>query len=190
MKMEIGNQLKRYRAELSMSQEELAEKVYVTRQTVSNWENGKSYPDIHSLLLLSTVFQISLDTLIKGDIEKMKTDINGENIRRFDRLALAYGICFAVMVLAFVPLLRFFGGWGLAAELVLMAVALILSIRLERLKKEYDVQTYREIVAFSNGQSLDEISRQREIGKRPYQKFLLTATSALLGFLAAWILMY
>ena len=37
---------------MNLSQEELAEKIYVTRQTISNWENDKSYPDIHSLLLL------------------------------------------------------------------------------------------------------------------------------------------
>ena len=70
--MELGNQIKAHRAVLSLSQEELAEKVYVTRQTISNWENEKSYPDIHSLLLLSSLFNVSLDQLIKGDIEKMK----------------------------------------------------------------------------------------------------------------------
>lgn len=42
-------------------QEALAEKVYVSRQTVSNWENDKSYPDVNSLVLLSEVFEISLD---------------------------------------------------------------------------------------------------------------------------------
>ena len=47
--MELGNQIKAHRAVLSLSQEELAEKVYVTRQTVSNWETGKSYPDTTSL---------------------------------------------------------------------------------------------------------------------------------------------
>ena len=47
--MELSAQIKKYRTELNLSQEELAEKVYVTRQTISNWETGKSYPDIHSL---------------------------------------------------------------------------------------------------------------------------------------------
>ena len=51
---------------MDLSQEALAEKVYVTRQTISNWENGKSYPDIHSLLLLSSVFHVTIDQLIKG----------------------------------------------------------------------------------------------------------------------------
>ena len=48
--MELSIQIKKYRTELHLSQEELAEKVYVTRKTISNWENEKSYPDIHSLL--------------------------------------------------------------------------------------------------------------------------------------------
>ena len=70
--MEIGNQIKKYRTELGLNQEELADRVYVTRQTVSNWENERSYPDIRSLLLLSGVFGISLDILVKGDVEQMK----------------------------------------------------------------------------------------------------------------------
>ena len=51
--MELYKQIKRYRTDMNLSQEELAEKIYVTRQTISNWENDKSYPGIHSLLLLS-----------------------------------------------------------------------------------------------------------------------------------------
>ena len=58
--MELGSQIKKHRNELSLSQEELAEKVYVSRQTISNWENDKSYPDVNSLVLLSEVFNLSL----------------------------------------------------------------------------------------------------------------------------------
>ena len=63
--MELGTQIRKYRNERTLSQEALAEKVYVSRQTVSNWENDKSYPDVNSLVLLSEVFEISLDQLIK-----------------------------------------------------------------------------------------------------------------------------
>lgn len=70
--MEIGRQIRKYRQELNMSQEELADHVFVTRQTVSNWENDKNYPDINNLLLLSSLFGISLDILVKGDMEKWK----------------------------------------------------------------------------------------------------------------------
>lgn len=67
--MELGKQIKMHRQEAHLSQEELANRVYVSRQTISNWENDKSYPDVNSLVLLSEIFQISLDNLIKGDIE-------------------------------------------------------------------------------------------------------------------------
>ena len=48
--MEIGKQIKKYRTEMKLSQEELAEKIFVSRQTISNWENNKNYPDVKSLL--------------------------------------------------------------------------------------------------------------------------------------------
>jgi len=67
---------------MGISQEELAEKVYVSRQTVSNWETGKNYPDIHSVLLLSSVFNVSLDQLIKGDVEIMKNEIKETEIKK------------------------------------------------------------------------------------------------------------
>ena len=51
--MELGKQIKKHRQEVQLSQEELAERVYVSRQTISNWENDKSYPDVNSLVLLS-----------------------------------------------------------------------------------------------------------------------------------------
>ncbi len=73
--MELGNQIKKYRSELQISQEQLADRIYVSRQTISNWENEKSYPDVNSLILLSEVFQTSIDKLIKGDIEIMKEKI-------------------------------------------------------------------------------------------------------------------
>lgn len=63
--MELSKQIKKYRTEANLSQEELADKIYVSRQTISNWENGKNYPDIKSLVLMSEVFQVSLDNLVK-----------------------------------------------------------------------------------------------------------------------------
>lgn len=47
--MELGNQIKKYRSELQISQEQLADRIYVSRQTISNWENERSYPDVNSL---------------------------------------------------------------------------------------------------------------------------------------------
>jgi transcriptional regulator with XRE-family HTH domain len=65
--MSISEKLKQARAETDLTQEVIAEKVGVSRQSVHNWENGKSYPDITSVIALSDVYNISLDSLLKGD---------------------------------------------------------------------------------------------------------------------------
>ena len=70
--MNLQHQIRAHRNRLNISQEELAERIFVSRQTISNWETGKNYPDIHSLLLLSNVFVISLDELVKGDLQIMQ----------------------------------------------------------------------------------------------------------------------
>ena len=69
-KMKIGNKINQLRKLSGMTQEQLAEKLNVSRQTISNWENEKSYPDIISVIELSNLYSISLDVLLKGD-EKM-----------------------------------------------------------------------------------------------------------------------
>lgn len=94
--MELGKQIKMHRQEAHLSQEELANRVYVSRQTISNWENDKSYPDVNSLVLLSEIFQISLDNLIKGDIEVMKDVIQKEEIEKMNR----YGKSYTIMLIA------------------------------------------------------------------------------------------
>lgn len=65
--MEIGKKLKNARIEAGLTQEKAAEKIDVSRQTISNWENEKSYPDIVSVIALSDLYSVSLDELLKGD---------------------------------------------------------------------------------------------------------------------------
>ena len=75
--MEIAQRLKDARIRNGMTQEQVAEKVLVSRVTLSHWENGKSLPDIVSLISLSDLYCISLDELVKGDskmTEKLKKD--------------------------------------------------------------------------------------------------------------------
>ena len=61
--MEIGQKLKDARVHSGLTQEVVAEKINVSRQTISNWENEKSYPDIISVIELSNLYCISLDDL-------------------------------------------------------------------------------------------------------------------------------
>ena len=182
--MELGKQIRMYRQEAQLSQEELADRVYVSRQTISNWENDKSYPDVNSLVLLSEVFHISIDKLIKGDIDVMKEAIKKEEVEKMKQYGTIYTILLIATVVAAVPLFMWIGTWAFIPWGIIFASAMYFAFKIERLKKDNDIQTYKEIVAFSEGKRLDDIQKQREIGKRPYQKILLVIGSAMIAFVA------
>lgn len=91
--MEIGNKLKKSRLESKLTQEKVAEEIQVSRQTISNWENEKSYPDIISVIKLSDLYNISLDELLKGDSEMIKHLEESTNIVSSNKkLLIAFGI--------------------------------------------------------------------------------------------------
>lgn len=178
--MELGKQIKMHRQEAELSQEELANRVYVSRQTILNWENDKSYPDVNSLVLLSEIFQISLDKLIKGDIGVMKEVIQKEEIEKMKRYGRIYIIMLIVTVVSAVPLFMWLGVWAFIPWGIIWAISMYFALKIEKVKKDNDVQSYKEIVAFSEGKLLDDIQKQCEIGKRPYQKNLLVIGSMLI----------
>ncbi len=83
--MNIGGTISVLRKEHGMTQKEFGEMFHVTRQTVSNWENEKSYPDLHTLVEISNRFGISLDTLLKEDqllVEKIDKERNYGKMKR------------------------------------------------------------------------------------------------------------
>ena len=188
--MELGKRLKEYRNRFGMTQDDLAEKLYVTRQTISSWENDKSYPDIHSLLMLGEVFNVSLDALVKGDIEIMKEKIDEEKIRHFKANSRIYAALLLACAVLFVPLERWLGVPGVVIWGVLFAAALFYSFKLEKVKKEEDIHTYKEIAAFCNGEKLDNIEKAREEGKRNYQLIIAAVACAALGLGVAWIVFH
>ena len=178
--MELGKQIKMHRQEAELSQEELANRVYVSRQTILNWENDKSYPDVNSLVLLSEIFQISLDKLIRGEIGVMKEVIQKEEIEKMKRYGRIYTIMLIVTVVSAVPLFMWLGVWAFIPWGIIWAISMYFALKIEKVKKDNDVQSYKEIVAFSEGKLLDDIQKQCEIGKRPYQKNLLVIGSMLI----------
>ena len=186
--MELGKQIKKYRTEANLSQEELADKVFVSRQTISNWENDKNYPDINSLVLMSEVFHVSLDHLVKGDLERMKKEIDTQEYAEFQKNSTIFSVLFVALLIVPVPLVMLFKWLGMALYLGLFAIGMYFAIKIEKYKKKYDIQTYKEIVAFTEGKSLSEIEKAREGGKRPYQKALLPVASAVLVVVIAFIL--
>lgn len=87
--MELGRRITELRKANNLTQEALAERCSVTRQTISNWENGKSYPDLEMLVFISDSFDISLDALVKGD-GKMVQEITKEQRKgRFQNYKMA-----------------------------------------------------------------------------------------------------
>jgi transcriptional regulator with XRE-family HTH domain len=186
--LELNTQIKKYRTNMNLSQEELAEKVYVTRQTISNWENSKNYPDIHSLLLLSSLFNISLDQLIKGDIDIMKEEIKEAELEKFNHYSKIFTALLAINIISFVPLAVFLSFYGLIIFGILFIITMVYALKVEKYKKENNVQTYKEIVAFTEGRRLDEIEKHQEYGKRPYQKFVLMLGSAFITLIVGFLM--
>ena len=183
--MELGSRIKQYRSTHGWNQDDLAEKIYVTRQTISNWENDKSYPDLQSLLLLGSLFGVSLDQLVKGDIEIMQKAIDQQDIRAVNRNAALMTAFVILAALSAVPLAEWLGWWALVPFGLLFGAALFFALRIEKIKKQYDVQTYREVAAFLEGKTLDEIQQLRESGKRPYQNIIKALAGAAIGLLLA-----
>ena len=164
--MELSKTIKRLRTEKGWSQETLAEKAYVSRQTISNWENEKNYPDVHSLLILSDLFGVSLDELIKGDVEIMKNTIHNKDASALKR-AQWCGVIGLILLMAVVtPIYEHFGTVGMVIGSLLagaLAVFTFMSFhKMEAIKSEYDIQTQREILAFMNGETLDDIEKAKE----------------------------
>ncbi len=164
--MELSKTIKRLRTEKGWSQETLAEKAYVSRQTISNWENEKNYPDVHSLLILSDLFGVSLDELIKGDVETMKNTIHNKDASAFKR-AQWCGVIGLILLMAVVtPIYEHFGTVGMVIGSLLagaLAVITFMSFhKMEAIKSEHDIQTQREILAFMNGETLDDIEKAKE----------------------------
>ena len=186
--MELGKRLKEYRNQSGMTQDDLAERLYVTRQTISAWENDKSYPDIHSLLMLGDLFHVSLDTLVKGDIEIMKETIDQADIRNFKRDSNIYAILLIACAVLVFPLWKWCGIPGIIAWGLLFAAAIFYAVKLEKVKKQQNIHTYKEIVAFANGEKLDNIEKAREEGKRNYQGMLAVLVCGAVGFAVTLLL--
>lgn len=67
IEMTIAEKIKESRLKLGLTQQEVSEKLFVTRQTISNWENNRSTPDIDTLIKLSDLYQIDLESLLKPE---------------------------------------------------------------------------------------------------------------------------
>lgn len=169
--MEVGRHIRELRARLGLSQDDLAARVYVSRQTISSWENARTYPDLQSLVLLARIFGVTVDSLIEGDVETMTKTVDAD-VRTMRNMSLAMTGFLALMVAAlfWLALQLVVWDWPLAQTaptavlaLVLWGIALAASCRADRVKRDHDLVTYHEILSFLRGEPVD---RETERGRR------------------------
>ena len=106
----LSENIKRFRTQNNITQEELSEKLSVTRQAVSNWENGKTEPDIETLTKIAQIFDISIDELVDG-IPKGITELRGKKIHLY--IGIAFGLFYVIssllMIILANPINEYYG---------------------------------------------------------------------------------
>ncbi|MGI6329776.1 MAG: helix-turn-helix transcriptional regulator [Bacilli bacterium] len=137
--MGLGNKILELRKKKGYSQEELAEKLSITRQTISKWELDETSPDIKQAKELSKIFNISLDDLLENDVKNILT----EKISNTERLA---GLI--------INILKFIGIFILVVFLlVIISIFLFMAVRTEMSKKNSKVMTIETIICNLDNQS-------------------------------------
>ena len=100
---DIGKNIKEFRLRSHYSQEEMAEKLYVTRQTISNYETGKSRPDVDTLIRIADIYGVDVNQLIYGENEMTRDEVIRKNVR--------IGIC-VFLILAMAVFIHWFNGYS------------------------------------------------------------------------------
>ena len=191
--MQVGKQIQHYRKEKNLSQDDLAEIIFVSRQSISNWERGATYPDIQNLLLLSKVFEVSLDKLVKGDLETMKQIIHDQEFMRYQKDGVVFTILLIGSPIIMISLILYLDWFGIAISCLIFAITMFYALRIEKFKKQHNLRTFRQIVAYDQGRSLSEIEEAEERGKAPYQNIILPVLFSLgigaIALLFSWLLL-
>lgn len=185
--MNISKQIKRYRFENNISQEDLAEILFVSRQTISNWETKKTYPDLRSMLMVSDYFKISLDELVKGDLNMMREKESMLSLNSW--VILAFGNLILILL----------GFWIIISkeiDLIYSTPFILLSVfsgyafyKVEKIKKDEDIKTYKEIKTYMDNRSLSEVEKEREIEKRKRDQLKLRVFKVLSGAAIAGVML-
>lgn len=123
----FGENLQFYRKKKDMTQEQLAEQLEVSRQTVSKWESGVSYPEMEKILQLCDLFSCSMDTLMRKNAADSEVE-DSEGYERYmekKRKNTTIGVSLLIMSVAFQQLLTGFGWQEAVANTIFMAIAIV-----------------------------------------------------------------
>ena len=158
MRMDIGNQIRERRQRLGLSQDELAQKLYVSRITVSHWETGKTLPDVQSMLLLANLFGTTIDELVRGDVDEMREMVE-RNEQGTKALAVALGAA-EVVVIAVLAVTAVVGREYLEPVLrlllaVLVLVSAIVGLIVRRQEDGRDAKSVAELLGAATGEPVE-----------------------------------
>ena len=188
--MKIGQHIYQLRTTQNLTQEELASKVYVTRQTVSNWERGYSYPDLQTLMTISEYFNISVHELLKEDLPTIERSLSMKAHQHFQQLSTEFTLLLIWFVISSIFSIYFFRENGLLLNLVISSLWLVYkSFQVERFKSDYQLRNYQDISDFLAGKITQPIkapSHSKTLLWRSVN-FLL---SMILGFVSVYLLLH
>lgn len=152
--MYISKRLKELRTANNFSQERLAELLNVSRQTISSWENERSYPDVHNLIMLCEIYSISLNDLMKGDIEIMKKELLNKNDSPKDAVQMIQGgwIMIIGLLVAVIGLIILINNgnalWGYGLMVIGAIISAFFAFYVDYLKRKNKIKTYKELSDF------------------------------------------
>lgn len=183
--MNISNQLKKYRKSYGLSQEKLAEVIHVSRQTISNWETGKSYPDLQSLLLLSDQFNISLDELIKGDVDSMKRKVT---IAKMNQWMLVLVVS-SILTLITAPLFKYWGDFALILPVTFIIIIFYAAVKLQKIQDKENLKTYKQILDYMENKEVRYDPKTLNKKRMNLEKSGLAIIGALIGFISMYVVL-
>lgn len=132
--MRIADKIKNARIQKGYTQEQVSENLLVSRQTISNWENGKSLPDIISIIKMSELYELSLDEMMKGDkalLKKVERDVGAvkaeKRLIKFAWISIVIAIILMILgeIIEGNPVIDFMNGalpWILLGLMLLFAI--------------------------------------------------------------------
>ena len=164
--MEVGKNIIKIRKDNNLTQDDLANKYFVTRQTISNWENGKTYPDLETLVKISDDFNVSLDILLKED-NKMIKDISKKQ-KRYKLIILPI-ILYAILMIGIIGIIIY----AYNTQYNLRGISNILSVYIDKNRE-------KEYVGKLNGYKIYvENLRVEELNYRTYNEKSISLKDAI-----------
>lgn len=183
--MNLGNQIKENRKKLNLSQEDISKKIFVSRQTISNWETGKSYPDIQNLLILCELFDSSLDELVKGDLKVMEREIAEVSMSKYTKIMVIFIVLAALSI---GPSLYYLDGYlSFIPPLILWLIGMYGAMKLEKIKKNVNIKNYKEIMAYMESKDINEVKQSKNTWKHKIVEILILISFCILVILITLI---